>query len=104
MKKAERAIAFSREDLLATETKLDLVHYYAAVADGALRGIVNRPIVLSRYVTGAEKEPFFQKRAPEKRPDWIETVWAGDTITTDLACDLQLPGGAVPEAHPAGAD
>jgi bifunctional enzyme CysN/CysC len=32
------------------------------------------------------------------QPDWIETVWAGDTITTDIACDLQLPGGAVPEA------
>ncbi len=32
------------------------------------------------------------------QPDWIETVWAGDTITTDLSCDLQLPGGAVPEA------
>ena len=32
------------------------------------------------------------------QPDWIETVWAGDIITTDLACDLHLPGGAVPEA------
>jgi DNA ligase D-like protein (predicted polymerase) len=55
-------------------TKLDLVRYYAAVADGALRGIANRPIVLKRYVNGAESEPFFQKRAPDKHPDWIETV------------------------------
>jgi bifunctional non-homologous end joining protein LigD len=55
-------------------TKLDLAKYYAAVADGALRGIDNRPIVLKRYVNGAEGEPFFQKRAPEKHPDWIETV------------------------------
>jgi bifunctional non-homologous end joining protein LigD len=55
-------------------TKLDLARYYAAVADGALRGIFNRPIVLKRYVDGAEGEPFFQKRAPEKRPEWIETV------------------------------
>jgi bifunctional non-homologous end joining protein LigD len=55
-------------------TKLDLVRYYAAVADGALRGIANRPIVLKRYVNGADSEPFFQKRAPDKHPDWIETV------------------------------
>ena len=58
----------------AGHTKLDLVRYYAAVADGALRGIANRPIVLKRYVNGADSEPFFQKRAPEKHPDWIETV------------------------------
>ena len=55
-------------------TKLDLVRYYEAVADGALRGIANRPIVLKRYVNGADAEPFFQKRAPDKHPDWIETV------------------------------
>ena len=54
-------------------TKLDLVQYYAAVADGALLGIAGRPIVLKRYVDGAEGEPFFQKRAPEKHPDWVET-------------------------------
>src|SRR5213593_2735331 len=55
-------------------TKLDLAKYYAAVADGALRSIAGRPIVLKRYVNGADDEPFFQKRAPEKHPDWIETV------------------------------
>jgi DNA ligase D-like protein (predicted polymerase) len=55
-------------------TKLDLAKYYAAVAEGALRGVANRPMALKRYVNGADKEPFFQKRAPEKRPDWIETV------------------------------
>ena len=55
-------------------TKLDLANYYAAVAEGALRGIANRPIVLKRYVNGADKEPFFQKRAPDNHPDWIETV------------------------------
>ena len=55
-------------------TKLDLVQYYAAVAEGALRGIGGRPIVLKRYVDGAEGEPFFQKRAPTQHPDWIETV------------------------------
>ena len=55
-------------------TKVDLARYYAAVAEGALRGIAGRPIVLKRYVDGAEGKPFFQKRAPEARPDWIETV------------------------------
>ena len=58
----------------AGHTKLDLARYYAAVAEGALRGIAGRPVVLKRYVNGAAQEPFFQKRAPEKHPDWIETV------------------------------
>ena len=58
----------------AGHTKLDLAKYYVAVAEGALRGIAGRPIVLKRYVDGAEGEPFFQKRAPEQRPDWIDTV------------------------------
>ncbi|HXL89517.1 MAG TPA: DNA primase small subunit domain-containing protein [Streptosporangiaceae bacterium] len=55
-------------------TKLELVEYYLAVADGALRGVSGRPMALKRFVNGAEGEPFFQKRAPEKRPDWIETA------------------------------
>jgi len=55
-------------------TKLDLVRYYLSVAGGALRGAAGRPMVLKRYVNGAEGEPFFQKRAPSSRPDWIETV------------------------------
>jgi bifunctional non-homologous end joining protein LigD len=55
-------------------TKLDLAKYYLAVAEGALRGIDGRPVVLKRYVSGVDKEPFFQKRAPDSRPEWIETV------------------------------
>jgi bifunctional non-homologous end joining protein LigD len=55
-------------------TKLDLAKYYLAVAGGAMRGVQGRPVVLKRYVNGANQEPFFQKRAPESRPDWIETV------------------------------
>jgi DNA ligase D-like protein (predicted polymerase) len=55
-------------------TKLDLAKYYATVAEGALRGIAARPIVLKRYVNGADGEPFFQKRAPERHPEWVETV------------------------------
>ncbi len=55
-------------------TKRDLVAYYIAVADGALRGAGGRPMALKRYVNGAEGEFFFQKRAPESRPEWIRTV------------------------------
>jgi bifunctional non-homologous end joining protein LigD len=62
---------FSR---VARLTKLDLVRYYLAVADGALGGIRDRPIVLKRFVNGAEGEAFYQKRAPDKRPDWLRTV------------------------------
>src|SRR5438105_10823538 len=55
-------------------TKLDLVRYYVAVAEGALRGVGGRPMALKRFVNGAEGEAFFQKRAPTSRPEWIETV------------------------------
>jgi bifunctional non-homologous end joining protein LigD len=55
-------------------TKLDIVNYYVAVAEGALIGIADRPIVLKRFVNGAESEPFYQKRAPEKRPSFLRTV------------------------------
>jgi DNA ligase D-like protein (predicted polymerase) len=55
-------------------TKLDIVRYYLAVADGALRGVLGRPMALKRFVNGAEEEPFFQKRAPSSRPPWIETA------------------------------
>lgn len=56
------------------ETKLDLVHYYLAVGEGALRGVRMRPTVLKRYPDGAEGEPFFQKRVPKHRPDWLQTA------------------------------
>jgi bifunctional non-homologous end joining protein LigD len=62
---------FSREVRLS---KLDLVRYYLAVADGALGGIRDRPLVLKRFVDGAEGQAFYQKRAPEKRPAWLRTV------------------------------
>ncbi len=55
-------------------TKLDLVKYYLSVADGALRGIRDRPLVLKRFVDGAEGEAFYQKRAPANRPEWLRTV------------------------------
>ncbi len=55
-------------------SKLELVLYYVSVAGGAVAGIRDRPIVLKRFVDGAEAEPFYQKRAPEKRPEWLRTV------------------------------
>src|SRR5690349_4452777 len=55
-------------------TKLDVVQYYVAVAEGALRGAGGRPNVLVRYVNGIEGEQFYQKRAPDSRPDWIEVA------------------------------
>jgi len=55
-------------------TKLDLVRYYLAVADGALRGVAGRPMILKRFVKGIEQEAVFQKRAPEKRPAWVEVA------------------------------
>jgi bifunctional non-homologous end joining protein LigD len=55
-------------------TKRDLVAYYMAVADGALRGAGGRPMAMKRFVNGAEGEYFFQKRAPESRPEWLRTV------------------------------
>jgi len=62
---------FSKETKLS---KLDLVRYYLSVASGALAGIRDRPLVLKRFVDGAEGEAFYQKRAPEKRPPWLRTV------------------------------
>ena len=62
---------FSRQVKLS---KLDIVKYYLAVAPGALQGIQDRPIVLKRFVNGAEEEAFYQKRAPGDRPEWLRTV------------------------------
>jgi bifunctional non-homologous end joining protein LigD len=55
-------------------SKLDLARYYLSVTPGALGGIRDRPIVLKRFVNGAEAEPFYQKRAPSQRPEWLRTV------------------------------
>lgn len=55
-------------------TKLDLIQYYLSVADGALRGVRGRPMILKRFVKGITEEAVFQKRAPEKRPDFVEVA------------------------------
>ncbi len=74
-------------------TKLDLVRYYLDVAEGALRGVAGRPMILKRFVKGIDQEAFFQKRAPEKRPDWVEVatlryrsgVTADEVVVRDAA-------------------
>jgi DNA ligase D-like protein (predicted polymerase) len=73
---------FSLETRLS---KLDLVRYYLSVAPGALAGIRDRPIVLKRFVDGAEGQAFYQKRAPTTRPDWLRTT------------TLSFPSGRVAE-------
>jgi len=55
-------------------SKFDIVKYYLAVAPGALQGIRDRPIVLKRFVNGAEADAFYQKRAPADRPAWLRSV------------------------------
>jgi DNA ligase D-like protein (predicted polymerase) len=55
-------------------TKMDLVSYYLSVSDGALRGAGGRPMALKRFVDGITKEAFFQKRAPDNRPDWLRVA------------------------------
>ncbi len=66
-------------------TKLDLVNYYLAAGDGALRGVYLRPTVLKRYPNGAAGDFFFQKRVPDARPEWLRTVTvafpSGNTAT-----------------------
>jgi len=76
-------------------TKLDLVRYYLAVADGALRGVRGRPMALKRFVNGAAAEAFFQKRAPDNRPDWLRVATlsfpsgrTADEIVVDDAAGL----------------
>jgi bifunctional non-homologous end joining protein LigD len=76
-------------------TKLDIVRYFLTVAPGALRGIVDRPVVLKRFVKGAEAEPFYQKRAPSDLPDWMRTVTlsfpsgrTADEVVVDEAAGL----------------
>ncbi|HEY8550186.1 MAG TPA: non-homologous end-joining DNA ligase [Vicinamibacterales bacterium] len=92
----------------AGHTKLDLVRYYLAVADGALRGAGGRPNVLVRYPNGIHGEFFYQKRAPASRPDWIEVVelsfpsgrTAEEVVPRDAAALAWMANLACLELHP----
>src|SRR4026209_3023773 len=89
-------------------TKLDLVRYYLAVADGALRGAGGRPNVLVRYVNGIKGEFFYQKRAPESRPPWMEVVerkfpsgrTTEEVVPRDAAALAWMANLACLELHP----
>jgi len=89
-------------------TKLDLVRYYLDVADGALRGAAGRPTVLVRYPNGIEGEYFYQKRAPQSRPSWIEAVslsfpsgrTAEEVVPRDAATLAWMANLACLELHP----
>src|SRR5438128_7600974 len=89
-------------------TKLDVVRYYLAVADGALRGAGGRPNVLVRYPNGINGEFFFQKRAPQARPPWIEVVAlrfpsgrsAEELVPRDAAALAWMANLACLELHP----
>jgi bifunctional non-homologous end joining protein LigD len=89
-------------------TKLDLVRYYLAVADGALRGAGGRPNVLVRYPNGIDGEYFYQKRAPQARPSWIEVVslsfpsgrTAEEVVPRDAASLAWMANLACIELHP----
>jgi bifunctional non-homologous end joining protein LigD len=89
-------------------TKLDLVHYYLAVADGALRGAGGRPNMLVRFPNGIAADHFYQKRAPASRPSWIEVVTlrfpsgrsADEVVPRDAASLIWLANLACLELHP----
>ena len=89
-------------------TKLDLVRYYLAVADGALRAAGNRPNVLVRYPNGIDGEFFYQKRAPASRPSWIDVVelkfpsgrTAEEVVPRDAAALAWMANLACLELHP----
>jgi bifunctional non-homologous end joining protein LigD len=71
-------------------TKLDVVEHYLACGDGALRGVRGRPMALERYVNGATEPPFYQKRAPDSRPEWTRTVtfmFPSGRTAEELVCD-----------------
>ncbi|MFL6714595.1 MAG: DNA primase, partial [Sulfurifustis sp.] len=89
-------------------TKLDLVRYYLAVADGALRAAGGRPNMLVRYPNGVTGDFFYQKRAPEARPDWVEVVQlrfpsgrrADEVVPRDAAALAWMANLACLELHP----
>jgi bifunctional non-homologous end joining protein LigD len=89
-------------------SKLDVVQYFVAVAEGALSGIRDRPLVLKRFVNGAEAEPFYQKRAPEKRPSFLRTVTlsfpsgrtAEEVVVDDVAGLVWVVNLGCIELHP----
>jgi bifunctional non-homologous end joining protein LigD len=89
-------------------SKLEIVRYFLTVAEGALLGIRDRPIVLKRFVNGAESPPFYQKRAPEKRPAWLASTTlsfpsgrtAEELVVNDAAALAWIVNLGCMELHP----
>ncbi|MBW0012173.1 DNA polymerase domain-containing protein [Mycobacterium sp.] len=67
-------VVFDAHDAAAPRTKLDLIRYYLSIAEGALRGVAGRPMILKRFVKGIAEEAVFQKRAPTNRPDYVDVA------------------------------
>jgi DNA ligase D len=109
---AGREVAISNPDKVLFpkpgHTKLDLLRYYIAVSEGALRGAGGRPNMLVRYPDGIEGEHFYQKRAPTRRPDWIEVAElrfpsgraAEEVVPRDAAALAWLANLGCLELHP----
>ena len=109
---AGRDVAISNPNKIlfpqAGYTKLDLARYYVAVSDGALRGAGGRPNVLVRYPNGIDGEFFFQKRAPQSRPPWLDVVslrfpsgrTAEEVVPRDAAALVWMANLACLELHP----
>jgi DNA ligase D-like protein (predicted polymerase) len=109
---AGREVAVSNPDKVLfpkpKHTKRDLVSYYLAVAEGALRGAGNRPNVLVRYPNGIKGEFFYQKRAPDSRPPWVEVITlsfpsgrtAEEVVPRDAAALAWMANLACLELHP----
>ncbi|HVY61512.1 MAG TPA: non-homologous end-joining DNA ligase [Planctomycetota bacterium] len=115
---SERLLAGGREVAISNprkvlfpergHTKLDVARYFLAVAEGALRAAGGRPNVLVRYPDGVGKEFFFQKRAPEKRPEWLEVAEirfpsgrsAEEVVPRDAAALLWMANLGCIELHP----
>jgi DNA ligase D-like protein (predicted polymerase) len=109
---AGREITITNPDKIyfpaAGHTKLAVARYYESVAEAALRGIAGRPIVLKRYVDGADQPAFYQKRAPDNRPPWIDTVelrfpsgrTATEIVVRDAAALLWIVNLGCIDLHP----
>jgi DNA ligase D len=90
------------------ETKLDLVQYYLSVGDGIVRALYDRPTQLRRYPDGVEGEAIYQKRVPEKRPDWVQAArvtfpsgrHADELCVTEVAQVVWAANLAVVDFHP----
>jgi DNA ligase D-like protein (predicted polymerase) len=112
LRAGEREVVVTNPDKVlfpdTKHTKLDLVRYYLAVADGALHAAGGRPNVLVRYPNGVGAEFFYQKRAPSSRPDWIEVVTlsfpsgrtAEEVVPRDAAALAWMANLACLELHP----